>query len=128
MQQEYLKKKDIADIESKLVNITDDELFLKLDLIKRFLSNVLPELKPEDSIDDALNNHMNKEREQEIIKFANENEINLDVLQEVIDEVEYSGIFPNELIGNAINAPFIKKIKLIDNVKIFIKNLLRKYM
>ena len=122
------KKKDIADIESKLVNITDDELFLKLDLIKRFLSNVLPELKPEDSIDDALNNHMNKEREQEIIKFANENEINLDVLQEVIDEVEYSGIFPNELIGNAINVPFIKKIKLIDNVKIFIKNLLRKYM
>ncbi|HIS91246.1 MAG TPA: type I restriction endonuclease subunit R [Candidatus Faecisoma merdavium] len=125
---EEQKKKDIADIESKLVNITDDELFLKLDLIKRFLSNVLPELNPEDSIDDALNNHMNKEREQEIIKFANENEINLDVLQEVIDEVEYSGIFPNELIGNAINAPFIKKIKLIDNVKIFIKNLLRKYM
>ena len=125
---EEQKKKDIADIESKLVNITDDELFLKLDLIKRFLSNVLPELKPEDSIDDALNNYMNKEREQEIIKFANENEINLDVLQEVIDEVEYSGIFPNELIGNAINAPFIKKIKLIDNVKIFIKNLLRKYM
>ena len=125
---EEQKKKDIADIESKLVNITDDELFLKLDLIKRFLSNVLPELKPEDSIDDALNNHMNKEREQEIIKFANENEINLDVLQEVIDEVEYSGIFPNELIGNAINVPFIKKIKLIDNVKIFIKNLLRKYM
>ena len=125
---EEQKKKDIADIESKLVNITDDELFLKLDLIKRFLSNVLPELKPEDSIDDALNNHMNKEREQETIKFANENEINLDVLQEVIDEVEYSGIFPNELIGNAINAPFIKKIKLIDNVKIFIKNLLRKYM
>ena len=125
---EEQKKKDIADIESKLVNITDDELFLKLDLIKRFLSNVLPELKPEDSTDDALYNHMNKEREQEIIKFANENEINLDVLQEVIDEVEYSGIFPNELIGNAINAPFIKKIKLIDNVKIFIKNLLRKYM
>ena len=125
---EEQKKKDIADIESKLVNITDDELFLKLDLIKRFLSNVLPELKQEDSIDDALNNHMNKEREQEIIKFANENEVNLDVLQEVIDEVEYSGIFPNELIGNAINAPFIKKIKLIDNVKIFIKNLLRKYM
>ncbi len=125
---EEQKKKDIADIESKLINITDDELFLKLDLIKRFLSNVLPELKPDDSIDDALNNHMNKEREQEIIKFANENEINLDVLQEVIDEVEYSGIFPNELIGNAINAPFIKKIKLIDNVKIFIKNLLRKYM
>ena len=125
---EEQKRKDINDIESKLVNVTDDELFLKLDLIKRFLANVLPVLKPEDSIDDALNNHMNKERQQEIENFAKDNEINLEVLQAVIDEFEYSGIFPNELIGRSINAPFLKKISLIENVKVFIKNLLRKYL
>ena len=125
---EEQKQKDIKDIESKLVNVTDDELFLKLDLIKRFLANVLPVLKPEDSIDDALNNHMNKERQQEIEKFAKDNEINLEVLEAVIDEFEYSGIFPNELIGRSINAPFLKKISLIENVKVFIKNLLRKYL
>ena len=125
---EEQKQKDIKDIESKLTNVTDDELFLKLDLIKRFLANVLPVLKPEDSIDDALNNHMNKERQQEIENFAKNNEINLEVLQAVIDEFEYSGIFPNELIGRSINAPFLKKISLIENVKVFIKNLLRKYL
>lgn len=125
---EEQKQKDIKDIESKLVNVTDDELFLKLDLIKRFLANVLPVLKPEDSIDDALNNHMNKERQQEIENFAKDNEINLEVLEAVIDEFEYSGIFPNELIGRSINAPFLKKISLIENVKVFIKNLLRKYL
>lgn len=125
---EEQKQKDIRDIESKLTNVTDDELFLKLDLIKKFLANVLPVLKPEDSIDDALNNHMNKERQQEIVNFAKENEINLEVLQAVIDEFEYSGIFPNELIGKSINAPFLKKISLIENVKVFIKNLLRKYL
>jgi len=125
---EEQKRKDIKDIESKLTNVTDDELFLKLDLIKRFLANVLPVLRPEDSIDDALNNHMNKERQEEIENFAKENEINLEVLQAVIDEFEYSGIFPNELIGKSINAPFLKKISLIENVKVFIKNLLRKYL
>ena len=125
---EEQKQKDIKDIESKLVYVTDDELFLKLDLIKRFLANVLPVLKPEDSIDDALNNHMNKERQQEIENFAKDNEINLEVLEAVIDEFEYSGIFPNELIGRSINAPFLKKISLIENVKVFIKNLLRKYL
>ena len=125
---EEQKQKDIKDIESKLVNVTDDELFLKLELIKRFLANVLPVLRPEDSIDDALNNHMNKERQEEIENFAKENEINLEVLQAVIDEFEYSGIFPNELIGKSINAPFLKKISLIENVKVFIKNLLRKYL
>lgn len=125
---EEQKKKDILDIENKLTNVTDDELFLKVDLIKRFLSNVMPNLKAEDSIDDALNIHMNKERQKEIEKFSKENNIDLDVLQSVIDEFEYSGIFPNELIGKSINAPFLKKITLIDNVKIFIKNLFRKYL
>ena len=125
---EEQKQKDIEDIEAKLVNVTDDELFLKLDLIKRFLSNVLPTLKPEDSIDDALNNHMNKERQKEIENFAKENDIDLEVLQAVIDEFEYSGIFPNEMIGKSIHAPFLKKILLIDNVKVFIKSLLRKYL
>lgn len=125
---EEQKQKDIEDIEAKLVNVTDDELFLKLDLIKRFLSNVLPTLKPEDSIDVALNNHMNKERQKEIENFAKENDIDLEVLQAVIDEFEYSGIFPNEMIGKSIHAPFLKKISLIDNVKVFIKNLLRKYL
>lgn len=125
---EEQKQKDIEDIEAKLVNVTDDELFLKLDLIKRFLSNVLPTLKPEDSIDDALNNHMNKERQKEIENFAKENDIDLEVLQAVIDEFEYSGIFPNEMIGKSIHAPFLKKISLIDNVKVFIKSLFRKYL
>ena len=125
---EEQKQKDIEEIEAKLVNVTDDELFLKLDLIKRFLSNVLPTLKPEDSIDDALNNHMNKERQKEIENFAKENDIDLEVLQAVIDEFEYSGIFPNEMIGKSIHAPFLKKISLIDNVKVFIKKLLRKYL
>ncbi len=125
---EQQKQKDIENIETKLVNVTDDELFLKLDLIKKFLSNILPTLKPEDSIDDALNNHMNKERQKEIENFAQKNDIDLKVLQEVIDEFEYSGIFPNEMIGKSIHAPFLKKISLIDNVKVFIKELFAKYV
>ena len=125
---EEQKKKDIEDIESKLVNITDDELFLKADLIKSFLKSILPTLKEEDSIDEALDNHMNVEREKEIERFSEDNNINLDNLKEIIDEYEYSGIFPDSLIGKSIDAPFLKKISIIENIKGFIKNLLKKYM
>ena len=83
---EEQKQKDIIDIQSKLVNITDDELFLKADLIKSFLTSILPTLKEDDSIDEALDNHMNKEREKEIEKFASNNDINLDRLKQIIDE------------------------------------------
>ena len=125
---EEQKKKDIADIQSKLVNITDDELFLKADLIKSFLTSILPALKEDDSIDEALDNHMNAERQKEIEKFATENNINLETLETIINEFEYSGIFPDGLIGQSIEAPFLKKITIIENIKGFIRNLLRKYM
>lgn len=125
---EEQKMKDIMDIENKLINITDDELFLKADLIKGFLKSILPALKETDSIDEALNEHMNKEREKEIEDFAINNDIDVDKMRNIIDEYEYSGIFPDRLIGSSIEAPFLKKISIIENIKGFIKNLLKKYM
>ena len=125
---EQQKKKDIEDIESKLIHTTDDELCLKADLIKSFLKSILPTLKEDDSIDEALDKHMNVEREKEIEKFSKDNNINLDNLKEIIDEYEYSGIFPDSLIGKSIDAPFLKKISIIENIKVFISNLLKKYM
>ena len=125
---EKQKMKDIEDIQSKLVNITDDDLFLKSDLIKSFLSSILPALKSEDSIDEAFDNHMNKERQKEIEKFAQNNSIKLDDLETIINEFEYSGIFPDEMIGKSVEAPFLKKISIIENIKGFVKSLLKKYM
>ena len=125
---EEQKKKDIEDIQSKLVNITDDELFLKTELIKSFLNSILPALKEEDSIDEAFDTHMNAERLKEIENFAVTNNIDLETLKTIINEFEYSGIFPDALIGRSIEAPFLKKISIIENIKGFVKNLLRKYM
>lgn len=125
---ETQKLQDIENIERKLANSTDDDLRSKTDLIKSFLKSILPTLKEDDSIDEALNNHMNVEREKEIEKFSEDNNINLDNLKEIIDEYEYSGIFPDSLIGKSIDAPFLKKISIIENIKVFICNLLKKYM
>lgn len=123
------KQKDIENIESKLVNITDDELFLKADLIRSFLTSILPALKEEDSIDEALNNHMNKERQKEIIKFAVNNDINLESLQKIIDDYEYSGIFPDKLINNSIEVDdYWERRDIKNRVKEFIRNLLKKFM
>lgn len=126
---EEQKQKDIENIESKLVNITDDELFLKADLIRSFLTSILPALKEEDSIDEALNNHMNKERQKEIIKFAVNNDINLESLQKIIDDYEYSGIFPDKLINNSIEVDdYWERRDIKNRVKEFIRNLLKKFM
>lgn len=126
---EEQKQKDIIDIQSKLVNITDDELFLKADLIKSFLTSILPTLKEDDSIDEALDNHMNKERDKEIEKFASNNEINIDRLKQIIDEYEYSGIFPDKEINDSIEIDdYWERRTIKNNIKEFIKNILKKFM
>ena len=126
---EEQKQKDIIDIQSKLVNITDDELFLKADLIKSFLTSILPTLKEDDSIDEALDNHMNKEREKEIEKFASNNDINIDKLKQIIDEYEYSGIFPDKEINDSIEIDdYWERRTIKNNIKEFIKNILKKFM
>lgn len=126
---EEQKQKDILDIQSKLVNITDDELFLKADLIKSFLTSILPTLKEDDSIDEALNNHISIEREKEIEKFAYTNEINLDKLKFIIDDYEYSGIFPDREINDSIEIDdYWERRTIKNNIKEFIKNILKKFM
>lgn len=126
---EEQKKRDIADIENKLVNITDDELFLKSDLIKSFLKSILPALKQDDSIDDAFNKHMNKERDKAIESFALNNKINLNKLNEIINEYEYSGIFPDKEINEAIAIDDYWERRAVKNkIKEFIKNIFKKFL
>lgn len=125
---EEQKKKDIINIQGKLENVMDDELFLKTELINSFLSSILPALKEEDSIDEALNNYMNQQRKKEIELYAKKQNISLEKLQAIIDEFEYSGIFPDDLIANAIKAPFLKKVSMMEDAKEFITYLSRKYM
>ena len=46
----------------------------------------------------------------------------------IINEYDYSEIFPDDYMATSINAPFLKKITIMDNIKLFVKNLLKKYM
>ena len=126
---EKQKEKDIMNIQSKLVNITDDELYLKADLIKSFLNSILPTLNENDSIDEALDIHMSKEREKEIEKFANNNFINSDKLKQIIDDYEYSGIFPDKEINESIEVDdYWERRNVKNNMKEFIKNILKRFM
>lgn len=122
------QKKDVENIESKLVNVTDEELHMKIELIKRFLKEVIPTLNENDSIDDAYNTHMNIERESEIERFSSENNINLDDMKDIVSEYEYSGIFPDKKIQDSINGTFLERRAVMKSLKTFIIELIKKYL
>lgn len=118
------KKKDVKHIMTELNRADNEELRLKVDLIKSFLEEVVPNLSSDDSVDDAFNEFEDAARKEEIETFASELGIAPKVIEEHISEYEYSGIIDHkeisDNIGETLNLPFLAKKKLVERVKEFI--------
>lgn len=122
------QRKDIFEIKEKMKFITDEKLFQKSELIKQFLDRIIPSLSPNDDIDEAYLSMMEEARENEISQFSEEHNIESDHLQQIIEEYEYSGIFPDIQINESIkDVTYLKRRKIVQQTKQFILNLLDKF-
>ncbi len=128
LQDKNQQEKDIFEIKEKLKFITDEKLYQKSELIKQFLDRIIPTLTPNDDIDEAYLNMMEEAREKEIADFSQEHNIESDNLQDIIQEYEYSGIFPDVQINESIEGvTYLKRRKIVLQTKEFILNLLEKF-
>jgi type I restriction enzyme R subunit len=121
------RDKDIKHIKTELDRADNAELRLKVDLLKSFLDRVVPNLSPEDSIDDAYTEYEESQRKEEIQKFANEVGLEANMIKEHVSEYEYSGIVNHEELSDSITAPFLKKKKVVKQIKDFITDHVAKY-
>ncbi|WP_297418858.1 type I restriction endonuclease subunit R [Clostridium sp.] len=125
------KKKDVKHIIGELNRADNEELRLKVDLIKSFLEEVVPNLTSNDSVDDAFNEFEDNQRKKEIEDFSYEVGVEPDVIKEHVSEYEYSGIIDHKEISDKVsetlNLPFLKKKKLVENIKDFIVKNASKY-
>lgn len=121
------QKRDVDHIRNEIDRSDSLELHKKIDLIKRFLDDVLPTVSADANIDDAYESYENEERNQEIKKFATENGISEDFLKEEIAEFEFSGIIRKQNIMDNVKLPFLKKTKAVKAIIDFINYIIEKY-
>ena len=121
------RDKDVHNIKQQLDRADNEELRLKVDLIKNFLDKVIPDLKPEESIDDAYSYFEEDTRKKEIKEFSYKVGVSEDVIYEHISEYEFSGIIDNETMSDEIKAPLLKKRKILKTMKEFIKAHVRRF-
>ncbi|MGY1423732.1 type I restriction endonuclease subunit R [Bacillus cereus] len=114
------REKTIKTIEDELNRADNEELRLKVDLIKSFLRKVVPTMTSADSVDDTYNEFEQEERVKEIEVFAKEFNVSKEMLQSFIEEYEYSGIIKNQEISDNIKLPLLKKKKLLQRIISFI--------
>lgn len=122
------REKSVREIEEELERADNEELRLKVDLIKNFLRKVVPTMTNQDSVDDSYNKFEQEERSKEIEKASEEFNIAEEKLQYFIEEYEYSGIIDNQEISDTIKLPFMKKKRLQKNIAEFITEHTTRYL
>lgn len=121
------RDKDIKHITSELDRTDNLELRKKIELIKKFLKDVIPNLSSDDSIDDAYVGFENIERNNEITTFADNNSIDSELIRKEISEYEFTGVILKDKISNEIKKPFLEKRRLTNAIIDFIKSNVEKY-
>lgn len=121
------QNKDIKHVIKELDRTDNPELKKKVELIKAFLKSELPSLNKDDNVDDAYNNFEEKEREEEISKFAKENDIDKEFIKNEISEYEFTGVADKEEISKKIKKPYLIKRSLVEKIMDFINENVLKY-
>ncbi len=123
--------RDIKNVITELDRADNEELRLKVDLLKEFLNKVVPELGTDADIDTAYEEFEEVKREEDVDEFSKEIGLNRYKIKDYISEYEYSGIINRQEISEEIKVElkpkFTLRRKLVDQVKNFIYDHVRKY-
>ena len=119
--------KDIKKILNKLENADNKDLRLKSDLIREFLNKIIPTLNENDSVEENYYNFMDERRHKEIEDIAKKYDIDVNLLNDIIGEYEYSGILDTGKIKEKIDKPLIEKVNITKSIKEFIVNLINRF-
>lgn len=119
--------KDIKEILNKLENADNKDLRLKSDLIREFLNKIIPTLNENDSVEENYYNFMDERRRKEIEEIAKKYDIDINLLNDIIGEYEYSGILDTGKIKEKIDKPLIEKVNITKSIKEFIVNLINRF-
>ena len=121
------RDQDIKDIMTELDRADNEELRLKVDLLKSFLNKVIPHLSPEESIDEAYYEFEEQSRQEEVKSFAEEVNLDEEVIHEFVAEYQYAGILNHQEISDAVVDKLLAKKRKVKKVKDFIVDHTMKY-
>lgn len=123
------REKDIQHIYDELDRTDNPELKKKVELIKRFIGDVLVGLPEDASVEEAYVDFEDKERNEEIEAFAKEKDIDADEIKQIISEYEFSHTLTKDMIKEQIPMalPFRERRALVQAIIDFITQNCDKY-
>lgn len=122
---------DVRKIKRLLNNADSKELKTKAELLAEFLDEVVPQLQPGDSVPDSLNNYLIDRRNQDIEKFAKENELEPEFVDEKVNDYEFAHKMKEEEMSTELAGmgfTFMKTRSLKKKIVSFVEEAVDKYI
>lgn len=123
------RDKDIAHIKEELERSDNTRLHKKIDILRTFLDEVVLGFEGGEDIDSEYNAYENKRKNEEIQAFAEQENIDSNILQSEIAEYEFTSVLNPGDIRDQIQTPMslLKKRSLVNRIVDFIKSHVEKY-
>lgn len=136
------KEKSIQEILKMVEASTDENLKLKAELIKNFITTIVPVLDAEAELDVEYDDFLDKERKKEIEEAAKYYGTTTEQINAYISEFEFSNMLDIEDVKSNLNIDRVKEIKTEENIPTtlkakktiaeriisFVKNIINKYI
>lgn len=128
-QSKQTRERDIEHIKDELNRSDNMHLHKKIDILRAFLDQVVSGFDGSEDIDAAYNDFENQQKAAEITAFAEQEDIDPEMLREEVAEFEFTGVLNPGEIRDRITKPLplLKKKSLVSRIVEFIRNHVDKY-
>ena len=99
---EVKRQKSIEELRASINESSNDLLVLKVELINKFINNVVPTLSPDDSVTEKYEQFMEQEKEDELENLSKKYSVSIDEIIDVISDYEFSGFIPTSTLKSKI--------------------------
>lgn len=122
---------DVRKIKRMLNNADSPELKAKAELLTAFLDEIVPQLQPGDNVSNSLNKYLIDRRNQDIEKFAKENELKPEFVDEKVTDYEFAHKMKEEEMSTELAGmgfTFLKTRSLKKKIVDFVEEAVDRYI
>jgi type I restriction enzyme R subunit len=115
------RDRDITRIINIIKQNDTPELHSKMELLRKFIERIVPTLKEDDFVEEKYNEFIKDERLYAIKLKSEELKVEADKIINMIEEFQFSGVMPNEVLRKNIEGNFLDKTKKLNSLREFIR-------
>lgn len=121
------QRREIASIRNILDSADDEQLRLKSELIREFLTTVVPTLEKNANVAAEYLDFEEEQKLKELKEFAKANDYSEQQLNELLSEFQFSGQIYRKDIEEGLSGSFLIRRKKVDKIQNYIREVNEKY-